>query len=57
MILKAISPIFVNPLHESLEIEHSFRTDERLPNPNCVFMIFTCISDFSSDKVIFLNNF
>ncbi|KAI1728702.1 M-phase phosphoprotein 8-like isoform X1 [Ditylenchus destructor] len=51
MTAKPISPIFVNPLYESRNIEHSFRMDEAtLPGPNCAFMVFTCLCDFSTDR-------
>ncbi|KAI1721849.1 M-phase phosphoprotein 8-like isoform X1 [Ditylenchus destructor] len=51
MTAKPISPIFVNPLYEARNIEHSFRMDEAtLPGPNCAFMVFTCLCDFSTDR-------
>uniref|UniRef100_A0A915CY25 Chromo domain-containing protein n=1 Tax=Ditylenchus dipsaci TaxID=166011 RepID=A0A915CY25_9BILA len=52
MTVNPVSPIFVNPLYEAREIEHSFRVDDAtLPGPHCAYMVFTCLCDFSTDRL------
>lgn len=50
--LRSISPIFVNPLYENGEIEHTFRHETGyLPGPHVGFLLTIAICDFSVEKV------